>query len=302
MSSSANPDEIGPIAAFVAAEALPPAYADTVARIWAPLAAHLAGLHKASARPLLIGINGAQGTGKTTACRFLEFLLRDRHGLRAATLSLDDVYLTRADRAALAATIHPLLATRGPPGTHDLALAETAITRLLTGTGPVAIPRFDKAIDDRAPASDWPLVAAPLDILLFEGWCMGATPQADAALATPQNALEAEEDRDCLWRRHVNTALATGYAGLFARLDQLIMLQAPNFASVRRWRALQEQKLIAARGTGMEAPALDRFLQHYERLTRHMLESLPARADIVVPLDPQHNAGAILFKDRAGII
>jgi D-glycerate 3-kinase len=301
MSSSANPDEIGPIAALIAAEALPPAYADTVTRIWAPLAAHLAGLHKSRVRPLLIGINGAQGTGKTTACRFLEILLRD-HGLRVATLSLDDVYLTRADRAQLAATIHPLLATRGPPGTHDLPLAESVITNLLSGTGATAIPRFDKAIDDRAPATDWPIVTAPIDILLFEGWCLGATPQPDSALATPQNALEADEDPDCLWRRHVNTALATTYARLFARLDQLIVLQAPDFAAVHRWRALQEQKLIVARGTGMDAPALTRFLQHYERLTRHMLESLPARADIVVPIDPQHNAGAILFKDRAGIV
>jgi D-glycerate 3-kinase len=290
-----------PVAALIAAEALPPGYADTVTRTWAPLAAHLARLHHSHARPLLIGINGAQGTGKTTACRFLELLLRG-HGLRVATLSLDDVYLTRADRAQLATTIHPLLATRGPPGTHDLPLAETVITKLLSGTGATAIPRFDKARDERAPASDWPIVTAPLDILLFEGWCMGATPQPDAALAVPKNALEAAEDPDGLWRRHVNTALAADYARLFARLDQLVVLQAPDFASVRNWRALQEQKLIAVRGTGMDAPTLTRFLQHYERLTRHMLADLPARADIVIPLDPQHNAGAILFKDRAGIV
>jgi D-glycerate 3-kinase len=289
------------IAVLIDAEALPTAYADTVTRLWVPLAAHLAGLHKARARPLLIGINGAQGTGKSTACRFLEHLLRGQ-GLGVATLSLDDVYLTRADRADLAATIHPLLATRGPPGSHDLPLAEATITQLLTGTGATAIPRFDKALDDRAPASDWPVVTAPLDILLFEGWCLGATPQADAALVAPINALEAAEDADGRWRRHVNTALATTYARLFARLDQLIVLQAPDFASVRRWRALQEQKLIAARGTGMDAPALDRFLQHYERLTRHMLADLGPRADIVIPIDHQHNAGAILFKDRAGIV
>jgi D-glycerate 3-kinase len=301
MASPSNPAEANPIAALIAAEALPPAYADTIARTWTPLAAHLAALHKARARPLLIGINGAQGTGKTTACRFLEHLLRHQ-GLAVATLSLDDLYLTRAERAAKAAAIHPLLATRGPPGTHDLALAETVITHLLTGNGPTAIPRFDKAIDDRVPESDWQVAAAPLDILLFEGWCLGATPQSDASPVAPINVLEAAEDPDGRWRRHVNTALASGYARLFARLDQLIILQAPDFAAVRQWRALQEQKLIATRGTGMDTAALDRFLQHYERLTRHMLESLPARADIVIPIDPQHNAGAILFKDRAGIV
>ena len=288
-------------AALIAAEALPPAYAETVTRIWAPLAAHLASLHKSRARPLLIGINGAQGTGKSTACRFLEHLLHERHGLRVATLSLDDVYSTRADRAALAATIHPMLATRGPPGTHDLALANTVITRVLTGTGPVAIPRFDKAIDDRARESSWPIVTAPLDILLFEGWCIGAKPQPGARLATPANALEAVDDPDCIWRRHVNAALATGYATLFARTDLLVELRAPGFGAVRSWRHLQEKKLRSARGGGMDAAMLDRFLDHYQRITDHML-GLGIGADIVVPIDHQHNAGAILFEDRAGTI
>lgn len=287
------------IAALIAAEALPSAYAETVARTWVPLAAHIAGLHQSRARPLLIGINGAQGSGKSTACRFLEQLLRD-HGLSAATLSLDDVYLTRADRAGLAATVHPLLATRGPPGTHDLALADAVITRLLTGSGSVAIPRFDKAGDDRAPEQGWPIVAAPLDILLFEGWCIGAKPQPDALLATPVNALETREDPATIWRHHVNTALATGYAALFARLDLLVTLKAPDFAAVRRWRQLQEAKLRTRTGGGMDGATLDRFIDHYQRLTEHMFETLDA--DIVVPIDPQHKTGAVLFKDRAGIV
>ncbi|MFZ4688528.1 MAG: kinase [Polymorphobacter sp.] len=288
-------------AAIIAAEALPADYADTVARVWTPLAAQIAARRHSAGRPLLVGINGTQGSGKTTACRFLGALLADC-GLSVATLSIDDLVLTRAEREALAATVHPLFATRGPPGTHDLALADRTITALLAGTSPVAVPRFDKAVDDRAPSSSWPVVEAPLDVLLFEGWCIGATPQPKSALSAPVNRLEADEDPQMTWRRHVNDALATGYARLFARLDLLVALRAPDFGVVRAWRQRQEEQLRAraGAGAGMDDAALDRFIQHYERLTRHMLDTVPAPATITIIIDHQHKAGAIQGLDRAG--
>lgn len=271
---------------LLAREVLPPAYLDNVERWWRPLAGHIAEQRRAAGRPLLIGINGAQGSGKSTLCIFLEALLTEA-GLAAATLSLDDLYLTHAERAALAEAVHPLFATRGVPGTHDLTLADRTITSLLTGTGPVAIPRFDKARDDRRPPDDWPRVAAPLDVLLFEGWCIGATPEAESALVAAINPLEAREDPQSVWRRHANTALATDYAALFARLDRLIILRAPAFEAVQAWRFEQETKLRHARGAGagMDSAALLRFIQHFERLTRHMLASLDADDAIIIDLD-----------------
>ncbi len=279
----------GLVAALIAREGLPAAYADIVERVWAPLATDLARRHAAAGRPLLIGINGAQGSGKSTMCVFLEALLAERHGLKVATLSLDDLYLTHADRAALAVRAHALFAARGVPGTHDLALAAASITALLAGTGPVAIPRFDKARDDRRPRAEWPVVTAPLDLLLFEGWCIGATPEAESALATPVNDLEAGDDPEKAWRHTVNTALGSGYARLFARLDTLIMLRAPGFAPVAAWRKQQEARLRQRAGPaeGMDDAALDRFLQHYERLTRHMLRTLPAQADVIIDMDAE---------------
>jgi D-glycerate 3-kinase len=276
----------GAMAALMTREGLPPAYAATVDRCWWPLAVQIAAWHRAAGRPLLIGINGAQGSGKSTLCLFLEVLLKQQ-GLVAATLSIDDVYRTRADRAALAARIHPLFATRGPPGTHDLALATRTITALLTGSGRIAIPRFDKASDDRLPEATWPQIVAPLDILLFEGWCIGATPQPESALAQQINSVEALEDPDMAWRSHVNYALATDYAALFSRLDRLVMLRAPRFAAVQRWRHQQEMKLRARAGAaaGMDDTALTHFMALYERLTAHMLADLPARADVLFDLD-----------------
>lgn len=281
------------IARLIGQEALPAGYATTVERVWRPLAARIADAQRASRRGILVAINGAQGTGKSTLCRFLEALLRDEHGLVAATLSLDDVYLTRAERQALGREVHPLLVTRGVPGTHDVPLAERTIAVLLAGSGPVAVPRFDKAVDDRLPPGQWPRVEAPVEVLLFEGWCVGSTPEPKAALAAPVNALEASEDPDGGWRTAVNEALAGPYARLFERRDLLVMLQAPGFEAVSGWRRLQEAKLRRRTGHGMTDGEIARFVMHYERLTRHMLRTLPSIADAVVPIDASHRAGPV---------
>jgi D-glycerate 3-kinase len=276
------------IESLIATEQLPADYAGIVDRWWRPLAAAIAARKQALRRPVLIGINGAQGTGKSTLCLFLEALLRDEHGLRAATLSLDDLYLTRAERRHLAAEVHPLFATRGVPGTHDVALGSAAIGALLGGSGAVPLPRFDKSRDDRLPEADWPLVEAPVDILLFEGWCIGAAPLDPATLANPVNALERDEDSDARWRTFVNAALGESYAALFAQLDLLVLLAPPGFAQVREWRELQEHKLRERTGRGMTPNEVTRFVDHYERLTRDMLATLPDKADIVVRIDTDH--------------
>lgn len=238
----------------------------------------------------MVGLAGAQGAGKSTAAAAVAGALAAR-GRRVAALSLDDLYLGRAARRALAARAHPLFATRGPPGTHDVALGLDVLGALAAGRA-VRLPRFDKAADEPRPAAAWPAAPAPADVVLFEGWCVGARPEPDAALARPVNALEAEEDPDGRWRRAVNDALAGPYQALWARVDVLAFLAAPGWAVVPGWRLEQEAALAAAvarRGGGgagvMDAAGVARFVQHFERVTRHMLAELPARADVVVRLD-----------------
>lgn len=270
---------------LLAEEGLPPSYRAIVDQVWRPVAERIAARRREARRPILVGINGAQGTGKSTACRFLAELLFAT-GLRTAVLPLDDLYLTHAERQRLAREVHPLLATRGVPGTHDVALGIRLIDALLHGAGPVRMPRFSKAEDDRLPEGEWPEVAAPVDVLLFEGWCVGARPQDAAALAEPANALEAEEDADGRWRRSVNDALAGPYRRLFGSIDLLVVLRPPGFDSVLANRRLQEEKLRAKGGTRvMDDAALIRFIRHYERLTRHMLATLPEKADVLVDFD-----------------
>jgi len=273
------------IRALIAEERLPESYAAIVADYWAPLADRIAARHAAAGRSIVIGINGAQGSGKSTLCRFLEGALLPAHGLRAATLSLDDLYLTYAERQAFARDVHPLFATRGVPGTHDVALGLATLDALaLPGTA--RLPWFDKSTDDRGGFRD--AVQTPVDVILFEGWCIGAEPQDEAMLADPINRLEAEEDPDGRWRRAANTALIGDYAALFGRLDELVMLRPPGFELVLANRLLQERKLRERSPAGarvMDDAAVARFVEHYERITRHMLATMPDRADVVIDID-----------------
>ncbi len=269
---------------LITAERLPETYRTVVDQFWQPLATRIA-RDATARRPLIVGINGAQGSGKTTVCRFLEVLLRAR-GLRTVTLSLDDLYLTQPERHVLAKQIHPLFATRGVPGTHAVGMGMAIIEAALVGRS-FTLPRFDKARDDRAELGE--AITGPVDVLLLEGWCVGAVAQPLSALATPANTLESQEDDGGIWRGLVNRFLAGDYARLFGLIDLLVMLKVESFGYVLRNRSLQETKLRAANPQApglMGDDALTRFVAHYERLTRWMLVEMPGRADIVFDIGP----------------
>ena len=246
---------------------------------WRALAA-VAALALANRR--CIGISGAQGSGKSTLAALIAQAIT-LAGPGAALCSLDDFYLSRARRRALAARVHPLLATRGPPGTHDVALALEVLHGVLDGRR-TALPRFDKGRDEPLPASRWPVVEG-VGTLVLEGWCLGVQPQPAAALASPVNALEAQEDANGVWRRYVN-ARCSDYAPLWRLVDWWIFLAPPDMAAVRRWRGRQEDAL--APEVRMSGAALDRFVAHYERLTRWQWWHFAPQADWWLKLGRDH--------------
>lgn len=282
---------------LIKSHALPDDFIQTVKRWYVPLAADIAQSHNKS--PLLIGVQGSQGSGKSTLAAFLRHLLAQEYSLHCVDLSLDDFYLTLAERKKLARTVHPLFITRGVPGTHDTSLATDTINALLSADNAqhCFVPRFSKALDDRVPRSDWDTVNSPVDVVIFEGWCVGIEAQVDSALESPINDLERVEDPDASWRSYSNQKLKTDYAKLFSMLDKLIVLEAPSFESVYDWRRLQEQKLIEQwqrENTHVDHKLLDesglrRFISHYERLTRHSLATLHDRADWLLSLNDQHH-------------
>jgi D-glycerate 3-kinase len=233
--------------------------------------------------PFVLGICGPQGSGKSTLAADLSARLT-KHGIRTATLSIDDIYKTRKDRAQLAETSHPLFRTRGVPGTHDVSLALDIIMNL-ENRQPARLPRFDKSTDDRVAADAWEQAPADTSVLILEGWCIGARADASEQLSNPINLLEAEEDPHGFWRAKVEASLAGEYQVLNARLDALVLLAAASFDVVYDWRKQQENALRRKSGAGTSDEAIIRFIQHYERLTRRILRDMPSYADLVVQLD-----------------
>lgn len=272
---------------FLAAEGLPPGFQKTLETVCVPLADRAWRLRQVRRRTIILGLCGAQGVGKSTIAAAAVRLLEQR-GLKAVAISLDDFYLTREARERLAREIHPLLITRGPPGTHDVALAGATIDQL-RAKGRIALPAFDKAADTRKPRAQWRTLASPVDVIIFEGWCVGARAQGAAALVQPVNDLERTEDPEGTWRGYVNHELDGPYQTLFARIHTLVLLAAPNFEVVASWRAEQEAKLRAKGGGGLSDAEIARFVAHYERLTRWILQEMPERASWVVEFDAERN-------------
>jgi D-glycerate 3-kinase len=272
--------------------------------VYIPLAACLAKQADDYRATRIIGINGAQGSGKSTLCKLLQIVLEEGFAKRVTTFSIDDIYLTHAERETLAEKIHPLLKTRGVPGTHDVGLGLQLLTDLrgIEAGESINIPVFDKSIDDRSAEKDFRQVTGPIDLVLFEGWCVGAKPQRDPALALPVNSLERLEDPDQVWRRYVNDQLKNDYKRLFREIDFLIMLEIPEISSVMEWRSKQERKLAKASPGGhkiMDTAALQRFIMHYERLTRAMLTEMPDRADLVFKLNRNQQIDGVKINNRA---
>lgn len=238
----------------------------------------------------VLGITGLQGSGKSTLAAQLVAAGAAR-GQRVVALSLDDFYLGRRERLAMARHQHPLWLRRGPPGTHDLALALATLERLQHGPvgETLALPRFDKLADTRRPPSRWRREATRPALIVLEGWCLGLRPQTPAALRRPVNALEREQDAGARWRQASNQALAQ-YAELWRQIDHLLWLKAPGFEIVPQWRWQQERQLQAQHPTraGMDRRAVGDFVRVFERLSRHAQATLGAIADEVIELDRGH--------------
>lgn len=274
------------ISSFIEQEQLPQAYQQLSQQWFTGLAEKIVAHQNGAGKPLVVGINGAQGSGKSTLAALLCYILKNHFKLNTVALSVDDFYLTRAQRQTLANDIHPLLLTRGVPGTHDVDLAIETLTKLKSEQLPVAIPRFDKAIDDRAAETE--SVSAPVDVIVFEGWCLGAEAEDVSMLNSPVNDLEANEDADQVWRRYVNTQLAEQYPALFNLVDTWVMLKAPSFNCVYQWRLEQENKLrekSIAQKHVMDEQQVARFIQFYQRTTENILKTLPNKVHYLYALD-----------------
>lgn len=253
------------------------------------IAADIAAWRKAHDGALTIGISGSQGSGKTTLTRALAEILAERHDLHVVQFSIDDLYKTKAERAAMAEEVHPLFATRTLPGTHDIALGLEVFKSLKQG-GQTAIPFFDKSVDDRTDPAGWQIFDGQPDVILFEGWCLGAQPAENPAeLQIALNDFERDCDTDGAWRQAIDLYLRRDYPALWNEIDRLVFMKIPDFDCVFRWRKQQEAETFAhAPEKAMRDEDIRRFTGQAERITRRNLDTLPAKADICLHIDADH--------------
>ncbi len=246
----------------------------------------------------IIGLTGGQGSGKSTISQILKIILKEGFNLNTVIFSIDDFYKTLKERKAMSKKINPLFLTRGVPGTHNTALLLKCLNNLKSKNfKKFLIPKFDKSIDDRLSKTLWQNIKTKPDIVIFEGWCVGASPQKNKDLIAPINVLEKEKDKKRTWRNFVNKELKTKYKKIFKLIDFMIFLKIPSFEYVYRWRLLQEKKLrVTSKGKKtMNNKQLKNFIMFYERITRHMLKNFSKKAKFIINIDSSHRLKSLKF-------
>ncbi len=273
---------------FIQQEGLNDIFRRNVTEYFNAYAHRLAQLAEASSRPVIVGLNGAQGSGKSTLSQYLSQMMPMQFGVNCHVLSIDDFYLSKAKRKKLAASVHPLLAIRGVPGTHDVPRLLDALAGFIEpAVQSVTVPIFDKLKDDRTRRVHKIQKSAKPTIVLFEGWCVGIPAQRQLALSVPASSFEFSNDNNGVWRSYVNERLGADYADVFKLLDRLSMLKPPCFEAVYDWRVDQEIRLVARRRQefssesirGMSVKEVGEFVENFRRLTCHALEVLPGIAN-----------------------
>ena len=246
----------------------------------------------------IIGLTGGQGSGKSTISNILKIILKENFNLETVIFSIDDFYKTLKERQLMSKSISPLFLTRGAPGTHDTKMLLNCFKKLKDSKfKKTLIPKFNKSIDDRMTKNKWLRVKKKPNIIIFEGWCVGAQPQNKKDLLVPVNDLEKYKDANKIWRNRVNQELKKNYKKIFNLIDKIIFLKVPSFKYVFKWRLLQEKKLrITSKGKKtMSDNQIKNFIMFYERLTKHMLKTSANKADTVIKIDNEHRLKSIKF-------
>jgi len=251
---------------------------------------------------LLLGLSASQGSGKTTVAKILKIILKHLFKRNVCVVSIDDFYKTSADRNKMAKQKHLLFKTRGVPGTHDTSLIKSFFQSLQRKKfKKIKMPKFDKSIDDRLKKNKWYIINKKPEIVIFEGWCVGAKAETNASLKKPINSLEKYEDQKLIWRKFVNQKLKNEYKNVFSMLDHCIFMKVPNFKMVLKWRQSQEMKLKKRNLTRkkiMTYQEIKRFVMFYQRITLKMVKDLSKSASVVIFLNKNHQVKKVLYRDK----
>jgi D-glycerate 3-kinase len=252
-------------------------------------------------RPYFVGLAGGQGTGKTTISSLIRIILTKYFKLNVFRISIDDFYKTRNERKVLSKNKHPLLMTRGVPGTHDVNMIFNFFKKIKVKKFKVLkLPKFNKAIDDRCKKNLWYKIKSRPDVVILEGCCVGANPQKNSQLNKPINSLERIHDKKFIWRKFVNFQLKTKYKKLFKQLDSVLYLKAKNFDLLKKWR-LKQEKILRLKTKNkknlkiMNQKEVINFMQTYQRITQQMFKDTSKYASIIMSLNKNHQIQKIKY-------
>ena len=269
-------------------------------KFYIPISFWIEKKYKEKGKTLFLGLSGGQGSGKTTIAFILKIILKKFFKRSVCVTSIDHFYKTFEARNALSKKIHPLLKTRGTPGTHDINLVKIFFNNIKRNKfKKFKIPRFDKSIDDRIKYKYWSKINKRPEIVLFEGWCVGAKPQKNHQMKKTINILESKEDKKLIWRKYVNEKLKGQYDKVFSMIDHFIFMKVPSFDMVFKWRLLQEQKLKKRSHSNkkiMTYNQIKRFIMFYQRITLQMIKDLSKSASVVMFLKKNHEIKRVLFR------
>ena len=264
-----------------------------------PLCFWIVDQKKNKSKTLILGLSGGQGSGKTTITSLISTILKKYFNKKIFVISIDDFYKTMKERYKLSQNIHPLLQTRGVPGTHDVKIILNFFRKLNTNNFKlISLPKFDKSIDDRFKKNKWYKLKKKPDIVILEGWCVGARPQKNKQLIKPVNLMEKNEDMSVKWRKYVNFQLKTKYKKLYSQLTSIIYLKTQSFNLLRSWRIKQEKKLKTKKNINskvMTNKEVKRFMMTYERITLQMFKDMPKISKVVLSLNKFHQINNIKF-------
>ena len=269
-------------------------------KIYIPISFWINNKCKKKGRTLILGLSGSQGSGKTTVTGILQIILKKFFKKNIYIISIDDFYKTLRDRNRMSQQKHSLFKTRGVPGTHDINLIKNFFISVKRKKfKKIKLPKFNKSIDDRSKKNYWHNINKRPEIIILEGWCVGAKPQINSSLRKPVNILEKYEDKDLIWRKYANEKLKKEYKEVFAMIDYFIFMKVPNFKIVFKWRLLQENKLrkkLHYKKKIMTYSAIKRFIMFYQRITLQMMKDLSKSASIVLLLKKNHEIKRVLFR------
>ena len=255
-------------------------------------------------RPYFVGLAGGQGTGKTTISSLIKIILTRYFKLNVFKISIDDFYKTRKERLSLSNRIHPMLLTRGVPGTHDINMMLNFFRKVKSKKFKrLKLPTFNKAIDDRFSKKKWYDLKSKPDVIIFEGWCVGAKSEKNNSLKKTINSMEKVKDQKQIWRKYVNQQLKSKYKNLYSQLNCLIYLKAKNFSLLQKWRLKQERKLWLNSKRNSNLKIMNKedvinFMQTYQRITQNMFRYMPKYASIILNLNSNHQIKSAVYKRK----